>query len=127
MSENRRFPDNVAAPVLPGADIWAAAARRETGRDMARTAAIAALDPGLHERSPLETLYGVARRNPEQPAIVDAGRVISYRDFWNLIAAFTAKLRAADAPAGPVAMLTADNAVGAGATGASVRGSPPRG
>ena len=84
---------------LPAPDIWAEAARRETGRDLARAAAIAALDPGLHERSPLETLYGVVARDPDQPAIVDAGRVISYRDFWNIVASFTAKLRAADAPA----------------------------
>ncbi|MEJ0020128.1 MAG: AMP-binding protein [Acetobacteraceae bacterium] len=87
------------------------------------------------ERSLIESLALVVQRQPDRIAIAEAGRTLSYRQLWRLVAGLAGAVAASHAPPGPVALLLRDGAMCAAALFAGIitgrpclaldRGHPP--
>lgn len=113
---------NETPPVrrLPRPEVWAEARRRETGRDPDRDAAVNGLIRVFWERGALATLAAAAQRHPDKSYLLDGDRSVSYAAFLRLVMDQAATLRAAAAPAGPVAFLARQTTCAAAAVFACV-------
>lgn len=92
------------APPLPTESVWQAARTQANAVGLSRNQVV----PRFPERSLLASCADAARKWPDHPSISSDGRMVTYRQLWDVIQHIAGRIDQSGAPDGPVAIMLED-------------------
>ena len=92
------------APPFPTESVWQAARTQANAVGLSRNQVV----PRFPERSLLASCADAARKWPDHPSISSDGRMVTYRQLWDVIQHIAGRIDQSGAPDGPVAIMLED-------------------